>query len=249
MATRGYIFVACGKTFDVATAYAVWKLRKFSKLPVHVLTNVKKKNRCVRWLHLSNVTFSYRSEIPSVDLTKKANRALKTQLYALSPFDYTLYMDSDVLICSKACERLFRLLDKHDLGLISFTTSLRKNRRWAWWIRHPRRYLGSHGVVLDPSTPIILWHGCVVLFKKSIITKHFFSSWHLGWLKTKKQDMPPLFCALYSHPNLKIVDLGKHGVLSFENGSLRNSAIIKHYSCSIKNYRGLFNQAVGHRVW
>lgn len=239
--SRGLVFVSCGALFDRLTAHSVNHLRKYSDLPVHVVTNIIPEKRNELWSIIDGVTFQYVKRIPVIDKTKKANRIIKTSLYTYSPFNETLYMDSDALICSAEFIRLFDLLKKMDMGFPLMGKG---------WHKGIAKFLDQHFVSRIKNRKICRWQGCICLFKKNNKTKIFFKTWNRLWNIRKKQDMPPLLCASYLHPEVQIADLSKHKVATFEAISpYVADSVIKHFSCSINRFRNYYNETVGKKVW
>ena len=205
--TQGHLYIAFDQEYDTLAAASVLNLRKFSQLPVCVLTNLSFDLRDDNWDDIKNVTFT---EIPD-----KHNRDIKTRMIDFTPFDETLYTDTDTLILSEQFMLVFDVLKFFDLAFPchNIDESVRKFSSAAF-----------KQAVIDfkIKLPALIYQGGVCVFKKNKQSKNFFNRWNSYWNVRKFRDMPPLVAAVQQSNNVNI------GILP-ETIGFPDSKILQHF--------------------
>ena len=106
---NGMLYVAFGKQYDYQCAYSVILVRKHSDIPVRVITNLTEDQRCKEWNVLCNVSFE------NVAVKQKENRYYKIRTDLFSPFDITLFCDTDTAVQSAKFLTGFDIAKNHDV--------------------------------------------------------------------------------------------------------------------------------------
>lgn len=97
----GYIFIAFGKNYFKESIDAVKILKSYTKLPIHLFTDQKK------------ISKKDRSLFYSISKASKLQLRSKVDYISQSPFDKTIYLDTDVIIMENI-DDLFKLLDRYE---------------------------------------------------------------------------------------------------------------------------------------
>ena len=95
----GYLYIVFGKSFLKEAALSLQSLRRYSNLPCHIITDIDDP--------------SILSLFTSYDIVESMHKRSKVDFIATSPFNKTIYLDSDLLI-SMYIDDLFQLLDHYD---------------------------------------------------------------------------------------------------------------------------------------
>jgi len=203
----GILYLAFGEEFDKLTAASARYSRKFTDLPICVLTNLKETNQV--WKSVQNVCFKF------VDLPSEKNRRVKVSLLDYSPYDETIFMDSDAVVQKVGIESLFDLLEDFDLvcqyyGRVYYDSSL---NNWAVETQGRKSHLTSNfckktydklAKILGEKYPIELFGEAAVIFKKSSFSEKFFALWRKYWqIMGEGRDMPA-FCFAVKHFGSKV---------------------------------------------
>jgi len=171
---RGFLYVVFGEEYAIPFRKSVEYLRRVSKYPIAVLTNVKDLK-----VNVDIVT--------NFNMQDNENRIIRTQAFNYTPFEQTLLMDADSMPISRKVNYLFDQLDIHDFGfqkVREFTTNV------------PKVY-GHALYKTKTTTPLTAYSGGVILFNKSEKCKALFDTWHEYWKITGRgRDMPSLACAI-----------------------------------------------------
>lgn len=150
--SKGIIYIVVGeRRFLDECIFSVTSLKKFCPdIPVTIFTDK------------TDVPSSYFDDIKSInnDINPFKN---KVKYMYQSPYDYTLFLDSDTEIRQSIYE-LFELLDNNDLALAH---SIHLDRS-----RFPTRLIGY----ADPD-PYNTYNTGVILYKKSDKLERFFAKW------------------------------------------------------------------------
>ncbi len=185
MTRRGVVYIAFGKQYDYQCLCSAVILRHFTNLPIFVITNLAE--RSLGWRNVPGVEFDYHpSPNPEED---KRNRAVKTSLDLYSPFDVTLFCDTDTAVQTGEFERGFDEAEKHDAMF-----SIRN-------VATVRGHLPdlNYKKAFDQfkmTFPATIYKEGVFFFKKGEGTRRLFSIWLDCWEKMAVgRDMPPLFAA------------------------------------------------------
>jgi len=183
VASSGVVYVAFGRNYSYQAAFSAMSLRMFSDIPIRVLSNLPDDKT---WRGIAGVEWVHcRGE-------NKDNRDVKTDMFRHSPFDRTLYLDTDTAIRSRSFLQGFRMLDEWDVMGVSEDNPLRGPE--------DTRKLGVYALAnarLGYRFPVELVNGGMLFFRKSGETKRFFATWHAAWAKLGRgRDMPALAWAL-----------------------------------------------------
>jgi len=205
--TRGHLYIAFGIEYDKATAFSVATLRKHSTLPVCVLTNVKKRHP--KWKECDNVKFVF------MESADRDNRDVKTRMVNFTPYDESLYTDSDTLILSNKFALAFDVLKNCDIAF-PYYPGKQSAQRLATPIY--REALAKFKVKDIP----LVYQGGVCVFRRNDAVKKFFALWNEYWKVDRFRDMPPLVAAVHNVHGVAI------GLLS-QNYGFPHSDIIQHF--------------------
>ena len=139
-------------------------------------------------------------------------RCSKANLYWVSPFDYTLYMDVDTRVYGDLAPIFGILRDGGELVITPADGQHGDN--WLWHVSQPEReataeQLGFYAQILQ---------GGVIGFRKTPAVKAFFRAWQACWLEYKGEDQAALVRALHTAP-VRMWLLGK---------PYANGAVIRH---------------------
>jgi len=222
--SRGIVYVAFGKEYDRLAAHTIAYSRRFTNLPILVLTNMKQ--RCLAWNGVKDIQFI------EFDLTQYENRHIKTSLIKYTPFDETLYIDADALIQREGVEKLFDMLGNADILVC-------KCHYWTTIL--PNLYKKAL-LLTDTKLPLTIYHGGIWLCRRNEITIKLFDTWNSFWKMTGSgRDMPAFNCALTKIPlQIKEVLLEEH-VVALD--SPNEKCIIQHNynTYQDKDFHRIFN--------
>lgn len=206
--TKGILYIAFGDSYLKLVNETIQHSCKFTNLPVCVITNIKETK-------LSNVQYIY------LNKHQNDNRDIKTQMVHYTPFDETIYMDTDSIIRHSGIENHFN--DELTLNLFEF---------WDSTAKIPRLYktaLNKTGC----SLPLNVYNGAIIGFKKTDSVKQFFDTWNSFWeLLGSGREMPALCCAIQK-TKIAVTTLPK-GV--FNPDSYDESCTVQHNYNSNKGY-------------
>jgi hypothetical protein len=176
---RGIIYLAFGKEFDKLTAATAKYSRKYTDLPMCVFTNLE--DRSSVWSEVSDVQFTY------FGMSSEENRRIKVSLIKYTPFEESLFMDSDAIIQRSGIECLFNYLDNFDIACQYFSV-LKESERKKQFIQKTYAKLAD---LLGEKFPIELYGEAALLFKKSDEGFQFFDLWYKYWeMMGCGRDMP-----------------------------------------------------------
>lgn len=168
--TQGLLYHVFGTEYDKVAAASIRYSRQFTTLPICVLTNLLPEERCKSWLtEKDGVFFIY------LPLTVDDNRDVKTSLVDYTPFDQTVYIDSDAVIQKTGIDTLFDLLSNSDLVLQKNTVmnSWEKN----FYQVHYKPLMKTVNVY----PPMTIYQGGFFAFRKSDNACKFFNAWNELW--------------------------------------------------------------------
>jgi len=187
--SKGFLYVVFGEEYLTPFKTSAKYLKKVSKLPLAVITNLKTLTK---------------KDVPEVDIVRyvdldtNRNRVIRTKAIDYTPFDQTLMTDADSIPISRSVDSLFQNLNTHDFGfqLVKEYTDM-----------IPRIY--GHAIYKTRiTTPLVVYSGGIILFNKNEKCERFFTTWHNYWKLTGEgRDMPALTCAIKnSDINFFLVD-------------------------------------------
>jgi hypothetical protein len=180
-AEKGIVYIAYGEKAINLTENAISILRQFNdRLPVAVVSN-------------EPVTGAdYWIEHEDTDL---GARHIKTNVYHLSPFQQTLYMDADTELMRDP-EPYFVLLESVDLVMgLDYFWEFRNNT----WGAISRDEIETTNHETGEGRHLYYNTG-VMLFNKCDEVEQLMLTWHEEWLRWGKQDQPAMFRAMHQCP-------------------------------------------------
>lgn len=206
--SRGILYLAFGPEFDKLTAASARYSRKFTDLPMCVLSNIDERSHM--WKEVDGVSFQF------VSLPTNQNRQVKVSLIQHTPFDETLFMDSDAVIQRPGVGLMFQHLHKHDLLCQRFGT-----------IEHPRdpayeadfiaKTYDKLASILGEQYPIELFGEAALLFRKTDAAREFFDLWERYWVQMGSGRDMPAFCFAVKHAKCRTKVFGPDGVRFCKN--------------------------------
>jgi len=222
--TIGILYIAFGENCDYVAAHCVAYSRKYTKLPITVLTNLTARNP--RWNSIEDVTFRYFA------LQTSDNRLLKTSMVVYSPYDFTIYLDADSIIQNEGFdEKMYELIgNSPNLILNHFCEYPYQDGRFQnIYLRALRKF--------NCDMPLDIYNGAFIGFSKETIVFDFFNLWKELWLQFGAQrEMPPLACAINLMKGLKIERLPQN---FFSPDSKNDDSVVQH------NYHQDFWKRIG----
>ena len=210
MSARGILIVAFGAQYDRLAAHCMAYSRRFTDLPICVLTN--RIDRDKKWVDVSNKHFVH------FNMADGENRQIKTTMYEHTPFDKTLYIDSDAIIQKSGIEKWFDKITDNSILLNVYG-------RWKDDQQAPSLYRRAF-LNAKVSYPVNIYYGAMCGFTKSPETRKFFALWNQYWrMNGSGREMPALACAV-KNSRISVVETSRtHGLFTWP---IRSDAIIQH---------------------
>ena len=222
MITKGIITLAFGVSYDEMAARCFRHSRKRTDLPLVVMSNLKKRSDI--WDEVSNVTFL------DFDVSQEVNREYKTSMYKYSPFDKTLYIDSDAIVQHDGLENYINKIP--DTGIL-VNVEERFSRRDQVYNIYREAY-----VTAGVDIPLTVYYGGCVGFGKGPGVEKFFSDWNRVWVATGRcREMPCLSCAV-KLSNADVIEVEQNKLFSWK---MVPHTIIQH------EYYGHVSNIVGYK--
>ncbi len=160
---RGYLYVACGDRFVREALISAQSLKQIDKTANITLVTDKEINSSL----FDNVVIR-----PSDVQTYKHGLLYKVEhIYQASPYDETLFLDTDTYIC-ESCDPLFELLNFFDIAIAPDPTDVNR-------AKSPESN--------KPLKATDLYNTGVILFRKNEHTKNLFTRW-LTLYRTKVEQ-------------------------------------------------------------
>jgi hypothetical protein len=147
MNTRGVLFIATGgKYVKAAIRAAHTVINHCPDLPLHLYSDSK---CCDSYFSKSTLPFT------TVGIIENPHSRSKTEFMALTPFDQTLYLDTDTAVSADITD-MFRVLERFDIALAHAQHRGAGNLK-PWRIDLPDAFPEfNSGVVLYNSTPAVI---------------------------------------------------------------------------------------------
>ena len=174
--SKGVIYIAINKKWVKETVYSARSIKKVSpKLPITLFTDKKFKSECIDNFIVSS--------------TLKGTR-FKFNYLNKTPYDYTLYLDSDTMVMSNIIST-FDILDKFDI--ITTPCICRTSKE-------DRDTISDYRNIPDSFYP---FQGGVMFYRKTEKVTNFVRLWKTLYYKYKKeynltQDQTSLRIALWN---------------------------------------------------
>lgn len=182
--SRGIVYIAFGPEYERLAGETISRSLPFiGNLPVCLLINNRRPLAGTLELEEKGVSVVF------IDAPTDRNRDVKTRLFNYSPFDETLYIDTDSVVRKPGIEKIFDFLHGND-AVFQLHKTWRKNEKYYDLYR---RALSMFGCI----QPLRIFIGGFFAFKKTEKTGLFFSRWNEYWKRFGSgRDMPPLACAM-----------------------------------------------------
>jgi hypothetical protein len=162
---NGIVYVATGKfNYVVSCGCSILSVKRFSDVPITILTDSPVVEA------LSSIADVKVVKIPDDPKLIYPSRWVKTQLAKFTPYDRTLFLDSDIL----CVDRFDELWDYSDDLIIAADV-------------YPVKYIDG--------VRYAYYNTGVILFDRNK-TVDLFEDWHNRWLETGKWDQPSFAVAL-----------------------------------------------------
>lgn len=193
----GVVYVAIGKKFIDEACYSATSLKeRMPNLDITIFSNENVQHGCFdKCLIIESSQNGYIDKIVGMSQT---------------PYDYTLFIDSDTYICSDFSE-IFTLLDKYDIGAALAELRAGKNQLGEIY---------SYQELVDEQSRFIypIYNSGVIVYKKSFAISHFFSK----WLNLAKQQMQEKGMSYGDQPSFQ---------LALHQSDLRQVVLPHEYNC------------------
>ena len=177
----GILYLAMGQEYDMLAAHTVGRTRENTSLPITVVSNLTLRHP--KWDEVPNIHFI------QVDVPQPFNRAVKTTMEQYTPYDRTLYIDTDAFVQHDRVGEIFDIMDDADMVLYPY-------RAWRTNNIIPKimaRALDTFGL----DVPIQEYCSGCFGFRSSKKVHNFFKDWHKAWRQFGfGRDMPPFSCTL-----------------------------------------------------
>lgn len=181
IADRGVLYIAYGDRARLQAQNSIRTLRRFNKSLTVALVGDKKMQEADRFIFH-----------PEED---RGARTQKTQMYRLSPFKKTLYLDADTELLSSP-EPGFNLLHYVDLVLAQDVTRIFIQNHWP--------HLKAEEVAYTNQTiktgHHMYFNSGVIFFNRNERVEALMTAWHEEWCRWKMHDQMALLRAILLHP-------------------------------------------------
>ena len=184
--STGIIYVVFGREFDVVASHCIAYSRKYTKLPIQVLTNIASNDRHAKWNEIENIHFT------QVSMSDNENRVVKTLIHNYSIFENTLLLDADTIIQKADFDEKIKSYFESDCDLVLnyfISYPMQDNRFQNIYLRAYSQF--------ECTGIMKVYNGAFIGFKKNNKTAQFFQMWNMLWsMFGKTREMPPLAAAL-----------------------------------------------------
>jgi len=185
--SNGVLFVVFGERFYNLAMKTIKHSRKFTELPICVLTNIKNNE----FERIENTSYIY------INRPDCENRFVKTNMINYTPFDTTIYIDCDAVIQKEGVEQVIDMVDGFDLLFEVYGTWTNQTKALSYY-----RITMS---VLNVEFPLMLYYGAFIVFNKTEKAYKFFREWHENWIRAGvAREMPALACTAKLNPDVNI---------------------------------------------
>lgn len=187
----GIVYMAFGDAARVELAKSIASLKKFANYPVLVVGD--KKFRRVP-------TVIWKGEYPYNPVAMRQHKFMagrvKPFLYAISPFDRTLYLDCDTEF-AQSPEEGFALLDRWDMAAARHAGQERTIRV----LRFNDEERGAMIEHLSGNSDVPYLNSGVIFFRKCPQVEKVFQDWYTYWMEWGHWDeQQALMRAIYMNP-------------------------------------------------
>src|SRR6476661_2136181 len=163
---EGFLYVAFGKRYLLEAEMSARSLKRFTKYPICVITDEE----------------GYSSEYFDIILTEQGKKDFVSKIIGMqkTPFEKTIYLDSDTFICS-SIDQLFQILEMFDMGMTI------DNRT------HSYGFLGHYNSDFNLRFKNVLpeYNTGIVVYNNNDCVKKLFTDWLKAHNEMNvKADMP-----------------------------------------------------------
>jgi hypothetical protein len=181
IAEKGILYVAYGENARIQVRTSIQTVKKFArKLPVAVVSDT---------LFMAADKNIYHPE------SDRGARTQKTQMYRLSPFKLTLFLDADTEMLSSP-DAGFELLQYVDLVLCQDVT---RNFADDHWQPHNKEEVAETVKALGTGQHMYFNSG-VIFFQRNERVSALMDAWHEEWLRFGTHDQMALLRAIHRCP-------------------------------------------------
>lgn len=182
-ATRGVLYIAYGREALSQFSVSLRSLRRVAAgLPVAVVS----EHELPAPLRVTSIVR------PDMDA---GARHYKTQMYSLSPYDHTLFLDADTELRS-APTAGYNMLNYVDLVLAQ---DVSRNFNDNHWPHLNQEEVAATGAELT-TRHIMYYNSGVIFFRRSPRVELMMNAWHSEWQRWHAQDQMALIRAIAQHP-------------------------------------------------
>lgn len=180
MTRRGVLYIAYGDNARSQARMSIETLRRCAPgLPIAVVSDQP----------MDGAEHIHRPE------ADRGARTWKTQIYMLSPFDETLYLDADTEVVASP-EPGFNLLEYVDLVLVQDVTRNFADNKWPHLnqdeVAYTEKILGTR--------QHMYFNSGVIFFKRNERVAAVMTAWHEEWTRFQMHDQMALLRAIHCCP-------------------------------------------------
>ncbi|MFH7027671.1 MAG: hypothetical protein ACHBN1_20300 [Heteroscytonema crispum UTEX LB 1556] len=194
---KGVVYIASGKKFiDEARQSASSLKDRMPELNITIISDDKVEDKCFdKWIFLKKTE--------NVKLYKIAGMPH-------SPYEHTLFLDTDTYVCSDLSE-IFTLLQKYDIGVAQ--AELRAGKNLLGESYNYQQSIDCDGRFIFP-----IYNSGVIIYKKSPEIEKFFKD----WFSLAEQQMQEKGTKYGDQPSFQ---------LSLHKSNLREVVLTPEYNC------------------
>lgn len=101
-ASQGYLYIVVGENYYKEACLSLRSLRRFTQLPAHIITNIDQE-RCI--------ADGFSSAATVTDFHPRS----KVDCMSMTPYDYTIYLDSDIIV-KMPIDEIFEVIARYDIA-------------------------------------------------------------------------------------------------------------------------------------
>ena len=207
---KGILNIAFGRAYERLAAHCLAYSRKFTNIPICVLTNIK--DRCDKWNEVTNVEFI------EFDMPDDLNRDVKTRCIDYTPFEKTLYLDCDTIVQKSGIENVFDMIEPDRLLVCLYGRFCEAGTKY-----HYHYWTAVQNIPIE--FPLDVYFGAFIGFSKNNAVWDFFGLWNKYWKMNTGREMPSLAIAIRkSNIRVNVVKI-QNNIFAWK---LNSNAIIQH---------------------
>jgi len=204
---EGVLYVAFGRQYALSAAASAAATAAQTQLPVHVLTNVRRKV-------LNKMSWPEGTTFTHFDRPDEDNREIRTRMIEFTPFDRTLHLDADAVIVSGQAAVPLRYLAAFDAVFVGYRSISGCALADQWGPIKNDLADANHFAIC----------GGLMWFARNERTEEMFRLWNGYWREEGRgRDMPGLFRAIWnSHIRMWMLP-GEHLWIGTTTGYVHHS--------------------------